>query len=164
MTFDKTYALIRQYTMSLLRYPPMKEQIRRYGDMTAEEIINEVATDVYKHWDETWDDGLVRFVTSRRLIDLYRKRQTRTCVQLDIAEWNEPLYELSGLDDLIDMSVRWKRLSKKDQKLIELVVQGYGHRQIANMMDTTISNSRDRLYRVRLMLKGLKPISTTKRR
>lgn len=164
MNYNETYKLVRQYTLHLLGYPPLTEQLKRYGDLTPEEIIQEVAMDVWRHWDEDWDDGLVRFVTSRRLIDLYRRRKAKICDKGEIQPWNEPLYSLEGLDDVLDMAPRWAKLSKRDKKLIQMVVEGYAHREIANALNTTIGNSRDRLYQVRLMLLGEKPINTNKRR
>lgn len=150
--------------MSLLRYPPMKEQLWRYGDMTAEELIQEVATDVYKHWDESWDDALVRFVTSRRLIDIYRKRQKKVWTQCDLEDWNTPLYEMDGLDDLLDMRSRWAKLSDTDRKVISLTVEGCSYQEIGDHLGISRSAAGDRLYRLRLMLSGKAPIHTNKRR
>ena len=164
MEYNHAYKLIRQYTLSLLHYPPLTEQIQRYGDMTAEEIVQEVSLAVFKHWDDTWDDGLIRFVTSRRVIDLYHSRKNYRFLRGEMGEWNEPFHESDGLDDLLDINQRWMLLSDKDRKLVELVVSGKGHKEIASHMDTTIGNSRDRLYQVRLMLAGKKKISTNKRR
>jgi DNA-directed RNA polymerase specialized sigma24 family protein len=131
--------------------------------MTSEEIVQDVAMEVYKHWEEEWDDGLVRFVTHRRLVDLYRRRATRVCTQLELTEWWEPTYDSGALDTLLDVHKNWLKLSDRDKTVVQMVVEGRGHEEIAKHFNMSNANSRWILHRARLTLRGEGPISSRKR-
>ena len=164
MNQTEVYSIIRKQVLYKLHFPPKSAQLWQYGDMTSEEIIQEVAIDVFKHWEEDWEISLIRFVTNRRVVDMFRRRQRYITMQCDLTDLNMPSYDMEGLDKLLDMRKLWEGLSKKERKLMGMVVEGRSHNEMAERLGSTPSATRDKMYRLRLILSGKAPITTRMKR
>jgi DNA-directed RNA polymerase specialized sigma24 family protein len=159
MNETKRYQIIRSQVLKRLGYPPLNRQVQRYGEMTPEEIVNEVAIPVLKASKDEWDYGLIRHVTNLRLIDLYRVRQAYSAVSFSLMEEDGDGYNEDHKDEYRDLLSSTSSLTMAQREILLLLCEGHGHEDIGTYLSITPKASRKRLERLRVTLKKEMEIS-----
>lgn len=122
-----------------------------YEDLRQEVIIN--LWQGWKHYRPdhktvTW----VWHIATNTCITWYRHKRRQiatTTLEDDLALPDVEEQEAALLHSLIE------QLPYSDQQLLRLYLDGWNHREIATMLDTTQTNVQTRLYRIRHKLKDL---------
>lgn len=159
MNETERYHIIRSQVLKRLGYPPLSRQIRRYGEMTPEEIVNEISIPVLRASEDCWDYGLIRHVTNLRLIDLYRVRQSYSALSFSLEEYDGEFCDEEARDEYRDLLSSTSSLTMAQREVLLLLCEGHGHEDIGAYLSITPKASRKRLERLRVTLRREMEIS-----